>query len=120
MKRDWELVRKILFKIEELPAARGQSVPSSSFEGYDSEFVAYHMEIMNDAGLINALCSKSINAPASAAGLSLTWDGHEFLDKIRSETLWMKIKGVAKDKGLDLSIDPIKAIAKAAMESMSL
>ena len=100
MKRDWKLVRKILFKIEDLPTARGESVSSSGFDGYDAELVSYHMEIMHDAGLIKALISRSINAPPSARGLALTWEGHEFLDKIRSETIWMKIKGTAKRRVL--------------------
>jgi hypothetical protein len=118
VKRDWELVRKILLRIEELPASRGESVSSDSFNGYAAEFVSYHMEMMHEAGLIKALTSRTINAPAFSRGLSLTWDGQEFLDNIRSETVWNKIKGVAKNKGIDLSLDTIKDLAKIAITSL--
>ena len=41
----------------------------------------------------------------------LTWQGHEFLDKIRNDTLWQKVKATVQSKSLDLSFDVIKTVA---------
>lgn len=76
------------------------------------------MRLLDEAGLINARSLGPATAAQACVGLSLTWDGHEFLDKVRSETVWAKVKGLAKDKGLDLSIDVIKLAAKMAIEAM--
>ena len=42
---------------------------------------------------------------------NLTWDGHEFLDAIRNEGTWNKIKAFVKEKSASLSFDVIKAVA---------
>ena len=110
MKRDWELVRKILTQIEELDSSE-RSLKPSALEGYTSGVVSYHMSLLKDAGLIEATCSQPLSGQLQCIATSLTWDGHEFLDKIRSDTTWGKIKSLAKTKGLDLSIEVIKNAA---------
>ena len=50
---------------------------------------------------------------------SLTWDGCEFLDKIRSDTVWNKTKDVVKKKGLPLVLDVVKDVASAVISSMT-
>lgn len=45
-------------------------------------------------------------------GINLTWLGHEFLDKIRNETAWNKIKNIVKSKGVDMSFDVIKIVGQ--------
>lgn len=117
MQRDWDLVRKILLAVEAQETVTGRVEPTS-IQGYDQEKVVYHMIIMSEAGFIRVRESKSINQPAYCIGLSLTWEGHEFLDNIRQDNLWQKVKGTVKDKGLDLSFDVIKLAAKLAIESM--
>lgn len=44
---------------------------------------------------------------------SLTWSGHDYLDKIRDDNLWGKVKHKAKDLAVPLTIDVIKEIASA-------
>jgi hypothetical protein len=40
------------------------------------------------------------------------------LDRIKRDTAWNKIKTLARDKGVELSVDAIKALAKAVLEAM--
>lgn len=116
MKRDWELVRKILAQIEALETS-DKILKPSALDGYPPGVVSYHMSILKDAGLIEATCYKPLSGELSCTATSLTWDGHEFLDKIRSDTTWGKIKNLAKTKGLDLSIDVIKNAAVAIINN---
>lgn len=51
MKRDMELVRLILLKIEE--EYHSTVIYNLKITGYDSETVAYHCKILNEAGLIS-------------------------------------------------------------------
>lgn len=111
MQRDWELIRVILLKIEELPSIN-DTLESTDLEGTNNDLVAYHMELLISAGLIVGACRTAVGAPWCYAS-QLTWDGHEFLDAIRRDTTWNKIKETAREKGLDLTLDAVKAIAKS-------
>ncbi|MDX1915167.1 MAG: DUF2513 domain-containing protein [Methylophilus sp.] len=117
MVRDWELVRKILFTLEAKDSTHGQ-LASESIENYKPEVVSYHIYMMKEAGLIDAHCLNSANASIVCFASSLTWEGHEFLDKIRNENVWNKIKGHIKAKGLDLSFDVIKVVVTTIIGNM--
>ncbi|MGP9592975.1 DUF2513 domain-containing protein [Halomonas sp. AOP42-C2-25] len=105
MKRDWELVRKILVQVEELDSSE-KSLKPSDFEGHLSGVVSYHMSILKDAGLIQATCFQPLSGELSCTATGLTWDGHEFLDKIRSDTTWGKIKTPSVSLVVRLAISP--------------
>lgn len=112
MQRNWDLIRLILLKLEGLETTSGQVRPDE-IEGYDKEVVSYHVRLLMDAGLIEGECSRTMGAPLYCVGYALTWEGHELLDRMRDATLWNRIKGVARQKGLDLSLDVIRQAAKA-------
>src|SRR5687768_2047306 len=117
MRRDWDLVRKILLKTEEL------STPSSHLDpdavhGFDAENVSYHIKLMGQAGLLEVTHVGGVLGQLHYLANSLTWEGHEFLDKIRRDTMWNKIKGTLREKGLDLSVEAIKLGAKVCIESL--
>lgn len=97
MKRDWELIRKILLKLEHQPEASGY-LDFESIKGFKPEKVAYHFDMMQQAGLISGKAS-------------ITWAGHEFLDSVRNDTAWNKIKSTIIEKGLGITFDSIKAAA---------
>lgn len=117
MKRDMDLCRKILFAIEE------QYVDTALYglevEGYSMQQVAYHCKILHDAGLIsNYKGYFASNRLYDFAAGSLTWDGHEFLDKIRQDTIWNKTKDVITQKGLPMVLDVVKEISQSIVATM--
>lgn len=102
MKRDIDLTRKILFIIEENNSFyTGVSIP-----GYDSLLIYHHLAIMRDAGLIYVRVDnpdypidENINA------VRLTWEGHEFLEAVRDDKRWEKVKvEMAKSGGFVFEI----------------
>lgn len=114
MKRDMELCRKILFAIEEQyvdTALHNLKIPE-----YTMEQVAYHCKILKEAGLITNY--KALFASNHIVGFgvgSLTWEGYDFLDKIREDTIWNKTKGLIKNKALPMTLDVVKEIATAVI-----
>lgn len=110
MKRNWELIRKIMLAVEDL-ASTQQVVSGDDIKGYASEVVSYHIQLLKEAGLVKASCSNSLDSGVECMASQLTWQGHEFLDKVRSPGMWNKTLAVLRDKGLDLSFDTIKAAA---------
>ena len=94
MKRDMDLVRAILLKIESSDS--GYAPRDMSSEGFSEEQVGYHVFIMIEAGLIMGpdVTTRGSSSPQGMA-TRLTWQGHEFLDASRDPTRWEKAKGIA-------------------------
>ena len=118
MQRNWDIIRKILLEIEALPT-EDSVFSSSELHDVDRETAAYHMRLLLEAQLIVGGCRNAVGPPFCHAS-RLTWEGHEFLDKIKNETLWRKIKETARTKGVDLSFTVIKDVAKALITSVIL
>lgn len=112
MNRDMDLVRLILLEIEE--KYRSTALHNISIDGYDMETIAYHCKILFDAGLISDYKAQPGSGRIYGFGVSsLTWDGHDFLDKIRDNSQWKRVKDTITSKGLPLIIDTVKAVANA-------
>jgi Hypothetical protein (DUF2513) len=108
MKRDMELVRKVLAATEE--HAKGTGWVKLEIEGHSAEEVSYHVKLLTEARMLTA---ENLTSHAGFCWMpkSLTWAGHEFLDAVRNETVWSKTKAVIKDKGGSVPFEVIKAIA---------
>ncbi len=65
-----------------------------------------------EAGLINGEMTKTLGpGPYDFFAERLTWDGHEFLDAIRGDTIWQKTKNSFVSKGLSMTLDLVKSVA---------
>jgi hypothetical protein len=111
MQRDMDLVRQILLTVEATEEEELTKRPLA-IEGHDSATVARHVEIMQDAGLVDANVMRGDNVPPYAARVfRLTWAGHDFLEATRNDTVWAKTKQFIKEKGGGASFEIIKAVA---------
>ena len=103
MKRDMDLIRKILFDVEKAPG----SLCSTNFltEKHSPEEIAYHFELLIDAGFAKGEITKT-NVKTTCLINSLTWQGQEFLDLCKKDTIWEKAKKesmkVAGSLGFDI------------------
>jgi hypothetical protein len=59
------------------------------------------------------------DVPAGVHINSLTWQGHEFLDAIRNETVWAKTTATIKEKGGSLPFDVIRDTATSWVKSLT-
>jgi len=110
MKRDMELVRLILLKIEEHPHAMG-FVPLE-FEGVPDDVVSYHVKLLADHGIIEATNASSLRGICWRAK-RLTWDGHDFIEAIREESNWSRAKKWVLDAGKLVTIETLKLAVKS-------
>ncbi|AYF20055.1 DUF2513 domain-containing protein [Vibrio parahaemolyticus] len=110
MKRDMELIRKLLLTIEENPR-------QLEVEGYDKNQVKYHALLLIEAGFLDGNVSDTLAntsvVPSFVSVNRLIWDGHEFLDNIRKEEVWNTIKTEFKDA----SISTVFSIGKQLTEN---
>lgn len=93
MRRDMDLIRLLLLKLESLEQETGDvcGYDYSTFdtEGYTSEQVIYHLDLMLEAGLIDQGGGASWDYFVFKR---LTWAGHDLVDSIRDEEIWRKTK----------------------------
>jgi len=110
VKRDMDLIRQILLDVED--TGPNEMIPS--VDGYDSAAFAYSVSLMEQAGLVEAtVAMASGHIPVKASVYSLTWDGHDFLDAIRNDTLWASIKSRLTETVGSVSFDVLKSVAGA-------
>lgn len=118
MQRDMDLVRNILFTLE-AKEHTGATI-GLQIEGYTGENIAYHCKMMKENGLIDFYSEQRTgNGQLYCFTVGdLSWDGQDFLDKIRQDTVWNKTKAVIHDKGLPMVIDVVKDVSSAVIQSM--
>lgn len=116
MKRDLNLFRTILLEIEKMPAGEDWVLDRDSSNLYtnDSEEknILEHLILMQDARLITKAVSKGGDGFYELCPCNLTNEGHDFLDAVRSSSVWEKIKATVLDKGISYSIESIIFLAK--------
>jgi len=117
MTRDMELIRKILFAIEEQFV--DVAIYNLQIDGYDNKTIAYHCNLLYQASLIKDYRAQYADNELYAFGVnSLTWEGHDYLDKIRSEKVWNKTKSIITEKGLPFMVDTVREVASVVIAGM--
>ena len=113
MKRDMELVRKLLFLAEE------DGKDDELCEEYGQDVVAGHVAILLDAKLVvgEVVCNE-VGVPVASVILRLTWAGHEFLDNARNDTIWRGVLSKIKSAALTVSFDVLAELLKSGAMSV--
>ena len=110
MKRNMDLVREILLQIEATEPGKAIRLDTP---GNGQGEIGLHVELMIEHGLIEG---RAIPSGDGAAHRILnyriermTWEGHDFLDAARKETIWKKAKEKCLEATGGLAFDTLKA-----------
>lgn len=119
MQRDFDLIRKILLEIEKMPAGSG-SITIHSVDGdFSSEEITQHLSLLLDAGLIVADEIRTYDGVTHSIQ-SMTWNGHDYLDSVRSEDIWSKVQDKLGKIGGTAALEIVKYLAmKTAKELLN-
>ena len=110
MKRDMDLVRKILLAIEKSESG------NIKFDRLDDDLdrVYRHVALMKEFGLVDAIIIPSGDGPVerilACKVKGLTWEGHDFLEKARDESRWEKAKRICIEKGEKITLAALDSI----------
>ena len=109
MKRDLDLVRQILLQIEALPAGPAAQYRMSEIE--DPVLLA-HLELLIDAGLVNGKIARSHGARGDVISVTgLTWQGHEWVEMVRSQSVWNETKSTLTERASAMTFELTKEVA---------
>ena len=116
MKLNPDCMRDILLQIEQLPY--GERVyPDqlyTSLPNYSHEEIDYSILKMDEAGFINATIEHYLSGNISIEIHDISYNGHQFLDTVRSNKVWNVTKKVATDIG-STSVHAITKIATSVI-----
>lgn len=108
MKRDMDLVRKILLHIE----ANQDGKINLDIPDYSRDEIYLHVQLMKEGGLVEASIVPNPDGREhrilACVVRKLTWEGHDFLDAARDDTLWEQAKKLYKEKAGGLVFDSLK------------
>jgi uncharacterized protein DUF2513 len=115
MKRDMDLIRLIMIEIEKnLEPMTWVDVVIS---GHSYDEIVYHIMLLYEKGLVDANdCSSSDGMDWKAK--RLTFDGHEFLDAARSDTVWKKAKERVLSTTGTLTLEALKMALPLVIRQM--
>jgi hypothetical protein len=116
MKRDLELIRKMILAVEDLPTA---SVSGElKIDGYTEEQIGYHSYLIVDAGLAEGFNVGGINSSGPMWMIDhLTSAGHDFADASRNEGTWQKAVSIIKEKAGGATIEMVKEVLLSVIKS---
>ena len=114
MKRDLELIRSIMVTIEEADSMQPFKL---EFDDQSEEVINFHILLLEEAGLIQAnIESDETGEIILAEPIRLTWNGFEFLQNARNESIWKKAIKTLGDKSISVSVSILSELLKSLIK----
>jgi hypothetical protein len=112
MRRENELIRTLMLHLETTDRVVNSK---HSVDGYTSDQVSYHLAQIVDSGLAVGAVQYSVGNPDPTIPIAvmvkrLTPSGHDFIESIRNDTVWKKVKSKSAEVGGDISIGLLKEL----------
>lgn len=112
MKFNIECVRDVLLEIESLDF--NHSLPfkelAQKLDSYSSDELSYTCLKLYEAGFLKIVIKNTGTSVHVVRIIDITYEGHQFLENIRNQSMWDKIKEKAHSIG-SISIPVIQQIA---------
>lgn len=117
MKRDMDLVRRLLLYLEDTVDYRPLRSSDIAIGGYSDAQIGYHLGILADGGLIDVIDTNSMDSKTFSCFVrGITWQGHEFLDSVRDDGVWSQTREKLQPFG-SASLEIVKSVAVACLTS---
>jgi len=118
IKRDMDLIRKILlFAEEHCDYSEIKDVHVEIDDASDND-ISFHIALLLEGKMVIAFPSGTVAQTYTRTRdrypsvFAITWQGYEFLDKIRDDKQWKRIKGILSKTG-DFSYEAVNRAASS-------
>ena len=107
MKHNMDRVREILFRVE--ADEGGKIALNHPLDAYSADVIGRRVERMVDRGLLEGTVVSGGGGPGHNVLAfdirRMTWEGHDFLDGARNDTIGIKAKRLCREKTGGLTFD---------------
>lgn len=117
MRRDLNLVRALLLHIEGKGLENALEAVNLDIPPWTSEQVVYHCLLLDDAGYIEARDASTM-AETNMLIFRMTASGHDYLDAVRSDTVWRAVTDRLKGEGISAGLELAKSLALSITSKM--
>ena len=120
MRRNMDLIRQLLLRME------GETSTQYDFNVEDVDDLEkwYNIDLLVQANLVRGV---EVHWAADGTGpyphtkglVALTWEGHDFLDAVRNDSVWQQASEKAKAGGLDmqsLTFEVVKSLCVSTVK----
>lgn len=120
MKRDMDLIRRLMLDIEKRPAGTHLTGDDLIQPGDDEAVVAEHLVLLIEQDMLKGKGIQTLSGLDIAHILifSITWKGHEFLDAVREDTIWQKTKDKLASVGGSATLDIVTQVGAQFVRQM--
>lgn len=120
MKRDLDLIRRILLAVELSDDDPRELVDLDVGDEHSLTVVAEHVRLLHEAGLIEAANEETFGPDGYRwVPKRLTWAGHDFLDAARDLSIWneamQRVKSTVGSVGVSLLKELLQGLARQSI-----
>jgi hypothetical protein len=115
MKRDLNLIRKILLAVESADTGAEHFI-NVALPGYTAEEISYHVGLLAEGGYLAAHDFFN-DGQHTWTPLRLTWEGHEFLAVARDDTIWHQGLELLKKAGASLGLPALATLLEGLVKT---
>ena len=113
MKRDMELVRKLVLAMEEAP--RGTYSNTLNVDGRTDEEIGFHVCLLLNEGFVEGRDTTELAGPVpEAIATGLTWQGHNFAAAARNESRWARVMNLLSNSAESATLVTISNLLQGA------
>lgn len=113
MRRDMNLIRAIMLDLESHPEAE-LNLQEVALGDHDESVILEHLVLLEEAGMISLSVERyGSGEPPLYVVHRITWAGHEFLETVRSDTIWAKSTKFITGAGVGLAWPLLQAVLRA-------
>jgi hypothetical protein len=103
MERELEIIQQVL-RITKEYNDRGLPIPANAIEGHTAEQIEHHIDLLIEAGLIKEKGNRHYaDDTLQLIQLTLTNNGHDFIESANNSSKWKKAVSIIADKGIELT-----------------
>lgn len=118
MKRDLDLIRDMLIKIEDLTPSKEMELEDFSDLSSDKDKLYYHFELITDNNFISYNSIPCMGAKYNLFTINrLTSQGHDYLDSIRDPEIYKETKSKIGSLVKSCSLAVFQATAESIIKS---
>lgn len=118
LKRDLNLIRNMLLRIEELNSTK-QKITIESFLDLcaDPALISLHIELLIDSNYIETSEPIYCGVIKDFLIYRITSDGYDYLDSIRENSIWERTENMLFKVGGSAALDVVKSVAVSIIKT---
>ncbi|KAE9633744.1 DUF2513 domain-containing protein [Defluviitalea raffinosedens] len=118
MKRNFDLIRHILLKIEESDSER-MTIDDFVTDEYSPKEISFHIRLLLDVNYIEATSIRTLGSPFEEFIVQrITMFGYEYLDSVRDPKIWTETKAKLQKATSSVSLEIVKSVATKIISGM--